>query len=132
MLIVSKMTFLSKLFQIILMNDILEYFRDASFSGTDGSQDLEASDIKAKLNSACEVIKLLKLNFETLKRSIDLSTKFGSIEALERENLALKAKLKAVEAGKDSLKLALTFLAQDMNDLNFTLLCLHDISKIKR
>lgn len=54
------MTFLSKLFQIILMNDILEYFRDASFSGTDGSQDLEISDIKAKLNSACEVIKLLK------------------------------------------------------------------------
>ena len=31
--------------------------------------------------------------------------------------MALKAKLKEVEAERDSLKLALTFLAKDMNDL---------------
>ena len=39
-----------------------------SASGTEGSQDLEAFDIKAKLNSVCEDIELLKLNFEALKR----------------------------------------------------------------
>ena len=93
-----------------------------SASGTDGSQDLEAFDIKAKLNSVCEDIELLKLNFEALKRSTDLSTKSGSVEALERENLALKAKLKEVEAERDSLKLALTFLAKDMNDLTCNLI----------
>ena len=47
-------------------------------SGTDGllvssSQDLEAFDIRAKLNSVCEDIELLKLTFESLKRSTDLS-----------------------------------------------------------
>ena len=91
-----------------------------SASGTDGSQDLEAFDIKAKLNSVCEDTELLKLNFEALIRSTDLSTKSGSVE--ERENLALKAKLKEVEAERDSLKLALTFLAKDMNDLTCNLI----------
>ena len=75
---------------------------NVSASGTDGSQDLEAFDVKAKLNSVCEDIELLELNFEALKRSTDLSTKIGSVEALERENLALKAKLKEVEAERDS------------------------------
>ena len=93
-----------------------------SASGTDGSQDLEAFDIKAKLNSVCEDIELLKLNFEALKRSTDLSTKSGLVKALERENLALKAKLKEVEAERDSLKLALTFFAKDMNDLTCNLI----------
>ena len=50
------------------------------------SQDWEAFDVKAKLNSVCEGIELLKLNFESLKRSTDLSTKSGQIEALEKEN----------------------------------------------
>ena len=75
--------------------------------------DLELFDIKAKLNSVCEDIELLKLNFESFKRSTDLSTKSGPIEALERENSALKAKLKEVEAERDSLEL--TFLAKDLN-----------------
>lgn len=51
------------------------------------SQDLEASDIRlAKLNSVCEEIELLKLIFELLKRSTDLSAKTGQVEALERKN----------------------------------------------
>lgn len=46
-------------------------------SGTDGllvssSQDLEALDIRAKLNSFCENIELLKLKFESFKRSTDV------------------------------------------------------------
>ena len=91
-------------------------------SGTDGSltsnsQDSEAFDIKAKLNSVCEDLELLKLNFESFKRSNDLSTKSGPIEALERENSALKAKLKEVEAERDSLRLELTFLAKDLDPL---------------
>ena len=91
-------------------------------SGTDGSlisnsQDLEAFDIKAKLDSVCEDIKLLKLNFESFRRSTDLNTKSGPVEALERENSALKAKLKDVEAERDSLRLALTFLANVLNAL---------------
>lgn len=91
-------------------------------SGTDGSlvsnsQDLEAFDIKAKLNFVCEDIKLLKLNFESFRRSTDLNTKSGPVEALERENSALKAKLKDVEAERDSLRLALTFLANVLNAL---------------
>ena len=36
---------------------------NVSASGTDGSQDLEAFDIKAKLNSVCEDIEILKLSF---------------------------------------------------------------------
>ena len=89
-------------------------------SDTDGSlvsnsQDLELFYIKAKLNSVCEDIELLKLNFESYKRSTDLSTKSSPIEALERENSALKAKLKEVEAERDSLEL--TFLAKDLNAL---------------
>ena len=89
-------------------------------SDTDGSlvsnsQDLELSDIKAKLNSVCEDIELLKLNFESFKRSTDLSTKSGPIEALERENSALKAKLKEAEAERDSLELR--FLAKDLTVL---------------
>ena len=42
--------------------------------------------MKAKLNSVCEGIELLQLNFESLKRSTDLSTKSGPIEAFEKEN----------------------------------------------
>ena len=89
-------------------------------SDTDGSlvsnsQDLELSDIKAKLNSVCEDIELLKLNFESFKRSTDLSTKSGPIEALERENSALKPKLKEAEAERDSLELR--FLAKDLTVL---------------
>ena len=89
-------------------------------SDTDGSlvsnsQDLELSDIKAKLNSVCEDIELLKLNLESFKRSTDLSTKSGPIEALERENSALKAKLKEAEAERDSLELR--FLAKDLTVL---------------
>ena len=91
-------------------------------SSTDGSlvsnsQDSEDFNIKAKLNSVCEDIELLKLNFESLKRSTDLSTNSGLNEALKRENAALKTKLKEVEAERDSLKLALTFLAKDLNAL---------------
>ena len=55
--------------------------------GVFSSQDLEASDIRlAKLNSVCEEIELLKLTFELLKRSTDLSAKTGQIEALEKKN----------------------------------------------
>ena len=54
--------------------------------GVFSSQDLEAFDIRAKLNSVCEEIELLKLTFELLKRSTDLSTKTGQVEALERKN----------------------------------------------
>ena len=79
------------------------------------SQDLELFDIKAKLNSVCEDIELLKLNFESFKRSTDLSTKSGPIEALERENSALKAKLKEAEAERDSLEP--TFLTKYLNVL---------------
>ena len=91
-------------------------------SSTDGSlvsnsQDSEDFNIKAKLNSVCEDIELLKLNFESLKRSTDLSTNSGLNEAFKRENAALKTKLKEVEAERDSLKLVLTFLAKDMNAL---------------
>lgn len=95
---------------------------NGSTSGIDGSQDLEAFDIKARLNSVWKDIELLKLNFEALKRSTDPSTKSGSVEALERENLALKAKLKEVEAERDSLRLALTFLSKDMNYLTCNLI----------
>ena len=82
---------------------------------------LETFDIKTKLNSVCDDIELLKLDFEALKRSTDLSTKPGPVKALERENFALKAKLKEVEAERDSLRLALIFLAKDMNDLTCNL-----------
>ena len=54
--------------------------------GVFSSQDLEAFDIRAKLNSVCEEIELLKLTFELLKRSTDLSAKTGQVEALERKN----------------------------------------------
>lgn len=96
-------------------------------SGTNGllvfsSQDLEAFDIRAKLNSVCEEIDLLKLTFELLKRSTDLSAKTGQVEALERKNVALKTKLKGVEAERDSLRPALTFLAKDWKPL----ICNHD------
>ena len=91
-------------------------------SSTDGSlvstsQELELFDIKAKLNSVCEDFELLKLNFESFKRLTDLSTNSGPIEALERENSALKGKLKEIEAERDSLRLKLTFLANDLNAL---------------
>lgn len=96
-------------------------------SGTNGllvfsSQDLEAFDIRAKLNSVCEEIDLLKLTFELLKRSTDLSAKTGQVEALERKNVALKTKLKGVEAERDSLRPALTFLEKDWKPL----ICNHD------
>jgi len=64
-------------------------------SSTDGllvfnSKDLEDFDIKAKLNFVCEDIELLKLNFESLKRSIDISTKCGKNKALKGENAVRK------------------------------------------
>ena len=91
--------------------------------GVFSSQDLEAFDIRlAKLNSVCEEIELLKLTFELLKRSTDLSAKTGQVEALERKNVALKTKLKGAEAERDSLRPALAFLAKDWKPL----ICNHD------
>ena len=98
-------------------NDLL-VFSPGVFS----SQDLEAFDIRAKLNSVCEEIELLKLTFELLKRSTDLSAKTGQVEALERKNVALKTKLKGAEAERDSLRPALAFLAKDWKPL----ICNHD------
>ena len=64
-------------------------------SSTDGvlifnSKDLEDFETKVKLNFVCVDIELLKLNFESLKRSIDLSTKCGKNRALKGENAARK------------------------------------------
>ena len=94
---------------------VKSFASDTAGSLVSNSQDLELSDIKAKLNSVCEDIELLKLNFESFKRSTDLSTKSGPIEALEREKSALKAKLKEAEAERDSLELR--FLAKDLTVL---------------
>lgn len=73
--------------------------------------------IRTKLNSICKDIELLKSNFERLNRSTDLPANSSQVEALENENMALKIQLKDVEAERDSLKLALTCLAKDLNGL---------------
>ena len=86
-------------------------------SSSDYSEDF---DIRTKLNSICKDIELLKSNFERLKRSNDLPANSSQVEALENENMALKIQLKDVEAerdSQDSLKLALTCLAKDLNGL---------------
>lgn len=91
-------------------------------SDTDGSlvfnsDDSEDLDIRTKLNSICKDIELLKSNFERLKRSTDLPANSSQVEASENDNMALKIQLKDVEAERDSLKLALTCLAKDLNGL---------------
>ena len=85
-------------------------------SNSDDSEDL-SHDIRTKLNSICKDIELLKSNFERLKRSTDLPANSSQVEALENENMALKIQLKDVEVKRDSLKLALTCLAKDLNGL---------------
>lgn len=96
-----------------------QFASDADGSLVINSQDSEAFNIRAKLSSVCEDIELLKSNFESLKRSTDLPAKSGQVEALKRENVALNAKLKDVEAERDSLRLALTYLAKDLAALNY-------------
>ena len=95
-----------------------QFASDADGSLAINSQDSEALNIRAKLSSICEDIELLKSNFESLKRATDLPTKSGQVEALKRGNVALKTKLKDVEAERDSLRLALTYLAKDLAALN--------------
>ena len=52
-----------------------------------------------------------------IHRSTDLPANSSQVEALENENMALKIQLKDVQAERDSLKLALTCLAKDLNGL---------------